>query len=86
MKNRINFNVNCNVSIIFKTKDSSNPLVISYVRPKSISDINLTKEALSTIEDMKEKKLQNFKEVLAIFIARNQVQFSLIAQEPLYNF
>jgi hypothetical protein len=74
----INFQLQCSVFIIATVEGKEDLISLRYERPQYVDDFTLTEEAKINFEDMKSKKIENVKELVKIYIARNKEQFAEI--------
>lgn len=71
----IDFSKDCSVLFFFEKEDKEDELVMMhYERPQHVDDYTLNEEAKVNAKDMIEKKLQGAKELVAIAIARSEMQ------------
>ena len=80
LKKQVDFSKECTVFILGKGGEGED-VSVCYERPQFVSDEELTREAMMIFNDMKAKRLQNISELGAIYIARNEEQYSQMPQE-----
>lgn len=77
MQDELDFGNECRVHILCEDATRGN-VQLTYERPRQIDDDALTTEALYIYEDAKRGGVGNVQELIAVFIARNDVQESQI--------
>lgn len=69
----VDFSKDCSVLFFFKTEEGE-ATMLHYERPQYVDDATLDKEARTNANDMLKKKLGGVKELIAIAIARTEIQ------------
>lgn len=69
----VDFSKDCSVLFFFENEEGKG-IIMNYERHQSVDDYTLTEEAKINAKDMVKKKLNGAKELVAIAIARSEVQ------------
>lgn len=81
----VDFGEKCSVLFFFENKDGEG-ITMKYERSQAVDDYTLTAEAKVNANDMIKKKLNGAKELVAIAIARSEMQYKDIMNKARNGF